>query len=117
MPRGDGTGPSGQGPMTGRGAGWCSGSDAPGYASAPADQGQGRGGGGRGRGQGRGRGPGRWWGQAGGTQGGPVGPVEPTQLPAIDEREALQRQQQALRTQMARIEQKLDALSTTPDQD
>lgn len=31
MPRGDGTGPMGQGPMTGRGAGYCAGYNAPGY--------------------------------------------------------------------------------------
>lgn|SRR5690554_3448847 len=31
MPRGDGTGPMGMGPMTGRGAGFCAGFAAPGY--------------------------------------------------------------------------------------
>lgn len=31
MPRGDRTGPAGEGPMTGRGAGYCSGNDAPGF--------------------------------------------------------------------------------------
>lgn len=33
MPRGDGTGPMGYGPMTGRGLGYCSGSEVPGYAT------------------------------------------------------------------------------------
>ena len=33
MPFGDGTGPWGQGPMTGRGAGYCGGYGAPGYAN------------------------------------------------------------------------------------
>jgi len=33
MPRGDGTGPMGLGPMTGRGAGFCAGYSAPGYAN------------------------------------------------------------------------------------
>lgn len=33
MPRGDGTGPMGMGPMTGRGAGFCAGFAAPGYAN------------------------------------------------------------------------------------
>jgi hypothetical protein len=33
MPRGDGTGPIGMGPMTGRGAGYCAGFTAPGYAN------------------------------------------------------------------------------------
>ncbi len=31
MPRGDGTGPAGQGPMIGRAAGFCAGYDGPGY--------------------------------------------------------------------------------------
>ena len=31
MPRGDGTGPRGMGPMTGRGAGYCAGFSAPGF--------------------------------------------------------------------------------------
>ncbi len=31
MPRGDRTGPSGMGPMTGRGMGYCAGFDRPGY--------------------------------------------------------------------------------------
>jgi len=33
MPRGDGTGPAGMGPMTGRAAGYCTGSNAPGFAN------------------------------------------------------------------------------------
>ena len=54
MPRGDGTGPAGMGPMTGRAAGRCAGYPMPGYANRA-------GGGGfwgwlRGRGWGRGRG-------------------------------------------------------------
>lgn len=56
MPRGDQTGPMGQGPKTGRGAGKCSGSKVPGFVSAPGGGGAGGGGGGRGRGGGgRGR--------------------------------------------------------------
>jgi hypothetical protein len=42
MPRGDGTGPLGQGPMTGRGFGYCSGSTQPGFV-AGAGLGRGRG--------------------------------------------------------------------------
>jgi len=57
MPRGDGTGPAGLGPMTGRAAGYCAGYGVPGYASAWPGRGYfgwGRGfwGGGR-----------RWWGR------------------------------------------------------
>ena len=33
MPGGDGTGPNGQGSMTGRGAGYCTGYERPGFAN------------------------------------------------------------------------------------
>ncbi len=46
MPRGDGTGPMGQGPLTGRRAGYCAGRGTPGYTTSP--------GAGRGFGSGRG---------------------------------------------------------------
>ncbi|MBN1973309.1 MAG: DUF5320 domain-containing protein [Sedimentisphaerales bacterium] len=59
MPRGDGTGPAGMGPMTGRAAGFCAGFGVPGCANS----GGGRGFWGRGRGMGRGRGFG--WARAG----------------------------------------------------
>ena len=55
MPGGDGTGPGGMGPMTGRAAGYCAGYAAPGFANAAGGRGfwgMGRGGGfggGRGR--------------------------------------------------------------------
>ena len=51
MPRGDGTGPMGAGPMTGRAAGYCAGYAAPGFANPVAGRmgfGMRRGGGGRG---------------------------------------------------------------------
>jgi hypothetical protein len=56
MPGGDRTGPAGFGPRTGRGMGYCSGFDAPGYFNAGFGRpfGAGRGGG-RGRGGGGGR--------------------------------------------------------------
>lgn len=53
MPRGDRTGPDGKGPKTGRGLGYCSGNDKPGYTSERPRQGLGRG---LGRGFGRGYG-------------------------------------------------------------
>jgi hypothetical protein len=56
MPGRDGTGPLGQGAMTGGGRGWCSG----GGAGRGPGRGLGRGAGG-GRGPGRGRGFGPWW--------------------------------------------------------
>ena len=57
MPRGDGTGPMGAGPMTGRAAGYCAGYSTPGYVNPIPGRGywgMGRGGFGRG-GAGRGR--------------------------------------------------------------
>ena len=46
MPGGDGTGPGGMGPMTGRAAGFCAGYGAPGYANPVGGRGYwGRGGG------------------------------------------------------------------------
>jgi len=50
MPRGDGTGPAGLGPMTGRNAGFCAGYPVPGFMNGAG----GRGFYGRGRGGGRG---------------------------------------------------------------
>ncbi|HRT63051.1 MAG TPA: DUF5320 domain-containing protein [Syntrophales bacterium] len=67
MPRGDGTGPAGLGPMTGRAAGFCAGYSVPGYMNPAWGWGRGRGfgffgRGGRGFGYfGRGRGGGRGW--------------------------------------------------------
>ena len=54
MPRGDRTGPEGKGPMTGRGEGYCSGNEDPGFANEGP-----RRGGGFGFGLGGGRGLGR----------------------------------------------------------
>lgn len=50
MPRGDGTGPAGLGPMTGRAAGYCAGYNAPGYANPIPRRGMGFSRGFRGRG-------------------------------------------------------------------
>jgi len=71
MPFGDGTGPRGMGPMTGRGAGYCAGFGRPGFANPIPGRGWtgwgygvgfGRGVGmGRGMGMGRGRGRGFGW--------------------------------------------------------
>ncbi len=71
MPRGDGSGPMGMGPMTGRGAGYCAGFGMPGFANAPGGRGYGMGYG-WGRGFGRGRGFG--WGYPGGYNAGPMTP-------------------------------------------
>ncbi|MGI5907053.1 MAG: DUF5320 domain-containing protein [Christensenellales bacterium] len=43
MPGGDGTGPAGMGPLTGRGLGYCRGLTRPGYTNAGIGMGRGRG--------------------------------------------------------------------------
>jgi len=60
MPAGDGTGPLGMGPMTGRAAGFCAGYGMPGYMNRVP---------GRGFGMGFGRGAGGGWGGRGGGRG------------------------------------------------
>ncbi len=62
MPQGDGTGPQGQGPKTGRGLGKCSPKD-----GTPAPQDQGGRVSGRGQGRGLGKGAGRSQGKGRGT--------------------------------------------------
>ncbi len=65
MPRGDGTGPAGMGPMTGRAAGFCAGYPVPGFMNPVGGRGYGGWGRGfRGGGFGRGRGFGRGFGWA-----------------------------------------------------
>ena len=58
MPGGDGTGPMGMGPMTGRAAGYCAGYAVPGFMNPMPGRGMGWG---RGMGFGRGFGRGRGW--------------------------------------------------------
>ena len=60
MPRGDGTGPAGMGPMTGRAAGYCAGYPVPGYVNPIGGRGFG-GFGGFGRGGGGGWGRRNWF--------------------------------------------------------
>jgi len=52
MPRGDGSGPAGMGPMTGRAAGYCAGYSVPGYLNPAFGRGGYGGGGAWGRGRG-----------------------------------------------------------------
>ena len=122
MPRGDRTGPEGEGPMTGRRAGYCAGNDRPGYAepgpgyAGPGYAGYGRGFGGRypagrrffGR-RGPGRGGYRWrnWFYATGVPGwarfGPDADVP-------SEAEALKAQAEWLRGELDAIDQRLQEI-------
>jgi hypothetical protein len=118
MPRGDGTGPAGMGPMTGRAAGFCVGYSVPGYMNPIGA----RGFGGRGRGF-RGRGGGRGWrnwfyatglpgwvraGQATWT-GVPFGPALPTIEPE-QELAGLQQQAKYFRNTLEEISKRIEEL-------
>jgi len=118
MPGGDGTGPAGMGPMTGRAAGYCAGYAAPGYMN-PAG---GRGFGAYGRGRGGGRGRRNWFGATGmpGWQRAAVGmpaygvpfgqaPVGPAPTPQ-QELDALKNQAQYFQDAMADIQQRIEQL-------
>ena len=108
MPRGDGTGPMGYGPMTGRAAGYCAGYNTPGFANPAL---------GRGLGMGRGcGGGGRGWRNQFYATGLPgylrfsgaqpmVGQPDPQQ-----EKLALKAQAQALQAQAEAIQKRLEEL-------
>lgn len=119
MPAGDGTGPMGAGPMTGRAAGYCAGFPYPGYANPMP----GRGGGwGRGMGRGMGRGFGRGWGRGYGMGGFPQWSVAPMVPPvyaappsAEQETEALKAQAQHLERSLADIRARLATLESAKE--
>lgn len=94
MPRGDGTGPMGAGPMTGRAAGICAGYGAPGFMNAPFGRGGGRGWGRRG-GYGLGRGA---WG---------VPAFAPVPVPPVQQADMLRQHAQALKSQLEAIEKQI----------
>jgi hypothetical protein len=126
MPRGDRTGPEGEGPLTGRQAGFCAGNDRPGYAEpGPGYAGYGRGFGGR-RFAGRPFGGGRFGGRRGGggyrwrnwfyatgvpgwARFGPAAGVPPAGAP-VDEAAALKTQAEWLRGELDAIDQRLQEL-------
>jgi hypothetical protein len=107
MPRFDGTGPLGLGPLTGRAAGECRRYSVPGYAVAAAAAAVGVAGwcryGRRLTQRWRGGDGDRWWWSAKGT---PVTFAAPTGLSA-DERAALEDQVAELRTQLEALNQRL----------
>ncbi len=112
MPGGDGTGPGGMGPMTGRAAGYCAGYPIPGYANPVG--GRGYGGRGRGGGFGRGRGFGRGFGWARAGYGWPAGAgyagaygSYPATFGAAASPE---QEQEALKQQAQYLQQSLDAI-------
>jgi len=95
MPRGDGTGPNGQGSMTGRGMGFCAGFNAPGFMN-----------GGFGRGRGLGRGRGFAW-RARAMQVMPIQQVQPTVITEKQEKQFLEQELNALKEEMKEVENRL----------
>ncbi len=120
MPRGDGTGPAGMGPMTGRAAGLCAGYPVPGYMNPVG--GRGFWGWGRGRGGGRGRRNWFWatgvpgWARAGagfGAWGGPAAPFAPAMTSAPQqELEALKQQASYFQDALKDIQGRIDELQS-----
>jgi len=106
MPRGDGTGPMGQGPMTGRGLGYCAGYPQPGFMYPGPGFGRGFGKG-WGRGFGRGRGF-RWRTEPIYP---PVGyPVEPIRLTKEDQRKILEQEKKELELEIKAIHEEVEAI-------
>jgi len=113
MPRGDGTGPMGMGPMTGRAAGYCAGYSVPGFMNPYG----GRFGGGFGWGRGRGWG----WGVGAYSGGVPYGTVPYGAVPygAVpygssyapeQELDLLQNQAKVLGDQLEQIQKRISEL-------
>ena len=114
MPGGDGTGPMGQGPMTGRAAGFCAGYAVPGYMNAFPGRGFGFG---RGRG---GFGGGRGWrhrfwatGVPGwaAAWGAPPSHAPETGAAPADERAFLEEQVHVMEQRVEALRKRLDSLS------
>jgi len=111
MPGGDGTGPMGMGPMTGRAAGYCAGYAMPGYANPIGGRGRGvwgRGRGGWGRGRGFGFAAGRFGWAPMGTAYPAYGPVAPTRE---QEMETLKQQASYFQSALADIQKRIDELA------
>ncbi len=119
MPRGDGTGPAGLGPMTGRGAGFCAGYAVPGYAYPVGGRGYGMGWGrGRGMGLGRGFGRGFGWGRTGYVVPAWAGVTDPypanasfgPTLTAAQELEGLKQQAEFLHNSLSQVSERIEQL-------
>ena len=99
MPGGDGTGPRGMGPMTGRRMGYCGGASAPGYGA------------GRGRGMGWGAGRGGGW-RRGWRFGRSWPAFGATEMPREDEAAMLREQAEGLRHELKEIERRITTLDS-----
>ena len=122
MPSGDGTGPSGMGPMTGRQAGFCAGYQVPGFASAVRGRGF-RGGMGRGGGFGH-----RHWYYATGLTGwqragigrpvaqNATGGQDRPVMTQAQELEALEKQAAIVEQSLKEINRRIQEIRSTPDE-
>lgn len=105
MPRGNGAGPMGMGPMTGRGAGFCAGFAVPGYMNPGI---------GYGMGFGRGRGFRRMFyltGMPGWARFG-YPAYGGAYAPAVDEKEILSNQAEFLENQLEQVKRRLKKLNS-----
>jgi len=93
MPRGDRTGPNGQGPMTGRGMGFCRGFNTPGFMN---------------QGFGRGRGFGRGFGRAMVMQ----PQIQEIQMTQENEAKILEQELKEIELEKKEIQKRLKELST-----
>jgi len=117
MPKGDRTGPMGQGSMTGRSLGFCTGYDSPGYTKGFGG-GMGRGlgfGRGMGRGRGRGMGYGRGWNVGWPQVGIPQTNSWQQPLSKEDELKMLKAQAESLKRAQKEIEKRLSELEKGND--
>ena len=113
MPRGDGMGPAGMGPMTGRAAGYCAGYSVPGFANPVPGRGYGFGFG-RGLGLGFRGGRGGRWGfpYAETVAGFPFAPPHPTVFTGQQEKESLQQQAEYLANTLEQINKRISELES-----
>lgn len=117
MPRGDGTGPQGMGPMSGRAAGYCAGYGMPGYANPIPGRGFGMGFG-RGRGfRGGGRGWRHWFyatGLPGWARFGATAMPQAQPDPGLW-KQALKAQAQALQSELEAINKRISEIETSAE--
>ncbi len=108
MPRGDGTGPMGMGPMTGRAAGFCAGYAVPGYMNPVQGRGRGMA---WGRGYGRGFGMGMAWRHGWAAYHSPFYPTPyyPANFPQSEE-EILKKQAEYLGKELEQINKRIEEL-------
>jgi len=103
MPQGDGTGPNGAGPMTGRAMGYCAGYNSPGFTKGiPA--------GGRGFCRGFGRGRGFAWRARAFQQAVPVQTIQPIALTKEQEKKALEQEKELLKQELEAINQEMQEI-------